>query len=179
MHTSLGFRIFFLISFLLVLAQCKNPKKEEVTSADIFKRYRLNEGANVFVVPPGIVSIFLDESQPGNKEIIDILGKVDKLTFLVLPNKRNVKENSYFTDLDRDFDSILFQDLAMVNNGREIIKVKANGDSESVEELIVLVSNYEAIFCVSFIGNISMESIVNLTKPENMAAISNLNRLSK
>lgn len=179
MHTSFRSKLLLFSAFFIVLAQCKNPEKEAKNSAEIFKSYKNHEGANIIVVPPGLVSIFLDTDQPGNKEIKEILNSIDKLTFLVIPNRGNVKESNCFADLDRDFSNINFQDLAMVNNGKEIIKVKAYGDSIRVDELIVLVSNYDALFCVSFIGKISMESIVNLTKPENMVAVSNLKRLSR
>ena len=166
-----------LLIFSLIFFSCS--KRKEESTADIFKSYMVDKGASYLVVPPGMVAIFLDDEQAGNKEIKDILDSVDKLSFLVLPNKSSVKESDHLFDLNQRLNRINFMDLAMINSGKEIIYVKVDRDSERVEELVILVSNYSALFCVSFKGYISIDKIVNLTKPENIAAISSLNRLSE
>lgn len=169
----------YLLVLLVTLSCCNRAKEEADTTAEVFNRYRVERGAKIIPVPPGLVSVFLDEDQPGNTEIKEILAGVDKLTFLVIPNNAPIKESDNFSDLNQDISNLDFKDFAMVNNGKEIVKVKVSGDTVIVDELIVIVSNYKALFCISFIGEISMESIVNLTNPENIAAVSNLNRISK
>ena len=69
----------------------------------------------------------------------------------------------------------------MINSGNEIVTVKiSQGNSgDKIDELIIIVSNYQSLFCISFKGDISLNSIANLTKPENMASISNLNRFNR
>ena len=67
-----GLNSFILIS--LVLFGCKSQKEEVITtSADVYKSYSIKHKASLFNVPPGIASIFLDESKMGNAELKDLL----------------------------------------------------------------------------------------------------------
>jgi hypothetical protein len=170
-------QILFL-TVLLAFVHCTPKHDETKTSLDIYKEFSKIKGAEVLALPPKLVAVFLDDEKVGNSEIIEILKDVKMLTLLVLPNNGKTKENIHLSNLSHDLNELNFVDLTMVNNGNEIIRVKVLRDSSNIEELVVLVSNYEALFCVSFIGNISMDKVLNLTKPENMIAVSNLNRLS-
>lgn len=169
-----------LLSFTVFLAfvHCTTKHEETKTSFDIYKEYSKIDGAEVLALPPKLIAVFLDDEMVGNSEIIDILQDVKLLTLLVLPNNGKTKENIHLTNLSQDLNDLNFVDLTMVNNGSEIVRVKVLRNSTNIEELVVLVSTYDAHFCVSFIGNITMDKVLNLTKPENMIAISNLNRLS-
>ncbi|HOP03216.1 MAG TPA: DUF4252 domain-containing protein [Tenuifilaceae bacterium] len=172
----LVFPLVFL--FLQVFVQCSPEQEIEKSSFDIYKKYSKIDGAEVFSLPPQLVSVFLDDETTGNPEIKDLLQDVKFLTLLMIPNKGKTKESIQFASISHELKELNYVDLTMVNNGNEIVKVKILRDSSSIEELVVLISNYETLFCVSFIGEIQMNKIVNLTKPENMIAISNLNRLS-
>jgi hypothetical protein len=172
------------VSLVLLLALCNfgcnNKKVKLESSIDIFKSYKEKGVATVFSVPPSLATIFLDTDQPGNAELKEILNDVIHLSFLIIPNNCDIKENIYFTEFNELLNEINFVDLAMINNGSEIVKVKMlRGGNEQIIEMVVLVSNYDNFFSISFKGDIQMNSIANLTKPENMVAVSNLNRFKK
>jgi hypothetical protein len=133
-----------------------------------------------FSVPPGMVSIFLDESKAGNAELKLLLEDIKHLNFLIIPNNLVGKEQSYFDDISNRLDLIQFQDLASISNAREQIMVKIlSTDSVEVSEMVVMVLNAHSLFCVSFQGDISLDKIANLTKPENLEVVTNLNRFNR
>jgi hypothetical protein len=171
------------ISILLItfsLIACKNGNVKTKTSSDIFNSYCINHKASLFKVPPGIVSIFLDESQKGNTELKDLLADVDELSFLIISKTGDDKgECRYLNELNSSLDSINFKDLAQINNGKEIIRVKVDRARKHFEELLVLVSNNDAVYCISFKGRIHPKKVVNLVKPENVIAVTNLNRFKR
>lgn len=169
------FFIFLVTTFFYI--GCTEKPVKKTTSKDIYQSYHDKGVGTVFSVPPGLASVFLDEEQPGNSELKDILTDINNLSFLIIPNEGEVKESAYYSEIDGLLDDINFQNLAMVNSGNEIVKVKVlNDDREDISEMIILVSNYETLFCISFKGNINIQKITNLTKPENMVAVTNLNR---
>jgi hypothetical protein len=168
---------FILLVTTFVFFGCNKKPLKDKTSKDIYLSYHDKGVGSVFSVPPGLASVFLDEEQPGNLELKDLLSDINNLTFLIIPNNSDVKESTYYSEIDGRLDDINFQNLAVVNTGNEIVKVKVlNQDTEDISEMIILVSNYETLFCISFRGNINIQKITNLTKPENMVAVTNLNR---
>jgi hypothetical protein len=174
------FLAFPVLLSLMFFLSCNDKRPKNDSSFDIYKSYKERGIGTLFAVPPGLASIFLDSDQAGNVELKDLLSDINHLSFLIIPNNTEIKENIYFTEVSDLLDEIDFVDLAMVNNGNEIVKVKIlHGDNDQIIEMVVLVSNYDNFFSISFKGDIQISKIANLTKPENMVAVSNLNRFQK
>ncbi|MDX9845816.1 MAG: DUF4252 domain-containing protein [Tenuifilaceae bacterium] len=174
------FPLIIVFSILSTFWACNDESVKKESSYEIFQSYRDKGVGTLFTVPPGLASVFLDDEQPGNKELKALLSDTKKLTFLIIPNDSKSKENVYYSDINTRLNRILFQDLAAINSGNEIITVKVQSDnSEMANEMVVLVTNYQNIFCVSFQGSISLTKIANLTQPDNISIISNLNRFNR
>jgi hypothetical protein len=178
MIKSLAYRYLGFVMVALAFISCNQPEtKKAETTFDIYKCYKDKGVAKIFAVPPGIASIFLDDKRIGNAELKDLLKDIKHLSFLIIPNTCETENNNYFADINLRFDNIMFKDLATINNGNEIVNVKIlRGDESNVDEMIVIVSNSEALFCISFMGDINPTKISNLTKPKNLDALANLNR---
>jgi len=173
-------KYFGILFILFSLIACKKEKVKTKTSSDIYSSYSTKLNASYFNVPPGIVSIFLDESKKGNAELKDLLMDVKELSFLIVNKKNeNKKDFQFLNELNSRLDSINFYDLAQINNGKENIRVKVNRAKKHFEELVVLVSNDDAIYCISFKGRIHPKKVLNLVKPENVGAITNLDRFKQ
>lgn len=173
-------RCIFILLISTSLLACERVKVKTRTSSDIYKSYCINHKANYFNVPPGIVSIFLDDSKKGNSELKDLLVDVKELSFLII--NKNINDNPEYqclNKLNKQLDSLKFYDLAQINNGKEIIRVKVEKEKNHFDELVVLVSNNNAIYCISFMGRIQPKKVVNLVKPENVIAITNLDRFQQ
>lgn len=170
-------KIFLLLFVSLNFLSCGREKKRTVNSLDIYRSYNVHHKAVYFKVPPGLVSVFLDESKPGNIELKAILSDTKLLSFLIFSrNNNHLKECKYYFEINSRLDSLHFRDLAQINNGKEIVKVKVDKDKKEYKEIVVFVSNYEALYCISFKGSFSSQKVVNLVKPENLVAIKNLDR---
>lgn len=169
---------FVVISFCCIY--CKPEKARVVTSSDIYTNFSNKHKASYFNVPPGMVSLFLDESKKGNKELKDILNDTKQLSFLII-NKHNNENNEcpYYRELNQKLDSISYYDVAKINNGKEIILVKVDKERRHFNELVVIVSNHEALYCISFKGKIPSKKVINLVKPENVGAVTNLDRFKQ
>jgi len=169
---------YLLLTFAVAgVISCKNEKVKQVTSADICKSYCTNSKASYFNVPPGIVSLFLDESKQGNKELKDLLIDVKELSFLIINKNIDEERNcKIYRELNERLDSINFYDVAQINNSREIIRVKVDKQAKHFKELVVLVSKNDALYCISFKGKIHSKKVINLVKPENVVAVTNLDR---
>jgi hypothetical protein len=168
---------YLLIFFTFFFPGCINDEKKAETSLELFRRFSVETGGVFFSVPPKIAAIFLDDQIKGNAELKVLLSEVDNLSFLIIRNKCSVKESKVYEELNKALKEINFQDLAMVNSGNELIFIKIFEEGNEIKEIAVLVSNYESFYCISFRGTISPQKVAELTKPENMEAIVNLNRL--
>ena len=173
-------RIIGVVMISLCLLSCKKEKAKTVTSSDIYSRFSINHSAPYFNVPPGMVSLFLDDSKQGNKELKDLLRNVNQLSFLIINKNSNAERDCLnYRELNGKLDSINFCDLAQINNGKEFIRVKVEKDRKHFNELVLLVSNHDALYCISFKGNIPSKKVVNLVKPENVGAVTNLDRFKQ
>jgi len=174
------FRTLLIILSFLSIFSCKQEKVKTISSFDIYQSYNTNQKAVFFNVPPGLVTIFLDESQVGNTELKDLLLDTKQLSFLIFSRSNSyAKECKYYLELNNRLDSINFYDLAQINNGKEIVRVKVEKNDTDYKELVVLVSNYDALYCISFKGKITPQKVVNLVKPENLGAVTNLDRFKR
>jgi len=169
---------FIIVSFNLF--SCVREKAKMVTSTDIFSGYCADQSASFFNVPPGMVSLFLDESKKGNKELKDLLKDVNELSFLIINKEVNAnKDCQFYREINSRLDSISFYDVAQINTGKEIIRVKVDKERRHFNELVVMVSNQDALYCISFKGKIPSKKVINLVKPENVVAITNLDRFKQ
>jgi len=169
--------IIGIFIILVIVLSCKKQKTKVVTSSDIYKNFSINHKASYFNVPPGIVALFLDESKPGNTALKDLLSDVNQLSFLIIDNHHSLNNDSdYLQEISSKLDSISFYDIAQYNNSKEIIRVKVDKERRHFNEIIVLVSNRDALYCISFKGKIPSKKVINLVKPENVGAITNLDR---
>lgn len=171
-------RFIFLV--FLILGACNDSAEKQETSIEIFQSYRDKGSASLLSIPPGLASIFLDEEQAGGTELLALLKDIKKLTFLIIPNASGSKENVCYSDINTRLNRILFRDLATINSGNEIITIKIlSKDCANAEEMVVIVSNYQNLFCISFQGDISLAKVANLTQPDNIKVVSNLNRFNR
>ena len=174
------YKYIILIVITIFFISCKKEKAKSIRSIDIYQSYDLNKKATYFNVPPGLVSIFLDESQPGNAELKSLLKDTKQLSFLIFTKPKGCNmECKYYNELNFRLDSIKFRDLAQINNGKEIVRVKVDKHNREYKELVVLVSNCKALYCISFQGDITPKKVVNLVKPENVRAVTNLDRFNR
>lgn len=171
------------IGFILValaLAACGEKEPMYKSSNELYHSISKRTNSAYFSVPPGLVSVFLDETQKGNPEIIDILSDVKHLSFLIVNNDSSmVKEQDAYYEISTRLDSICFKDLAQINSGKELVKIKVSQDDTLFNELVVLVANYDAVYCISFRGKIAPYKVIKLANPDNMAALSNLDRFKR
>lgn len=169
---------FVLISISLL--SCKKEKAKNITSSDIFSCYCTSHKASLFNVPPGMVSLFLDESKKGNKELKDLLIEVSDLSFLIInKNLKDDMECRVYHELNHKLDSLSFYDVAQIKTGKEIIRVKVDKERRHFNELVVFVLNSDALYCISFKGKIPSKKVINLVKPENVVAVTNLDRFKQ
>ncbi len=167
----------FLALLAVLIIGCDNEKQE--TTTEIYREYsRVNNGV-FFSVPPSIATVLLEENHKGTQELKDVLEDVNTLSFLIISNSTSIKENSHFFSINNKLQDISFVDLALVNNGNEIVKLMVRHENDEVREMVVLVSNYDAFFCINFKGVMEISKIANLAQPENLAAISNLEKLNR
>lgn len=172
------------ITFCLLLAiswySCDTKKEIRPSSADIYNSYKKLNRVSYFDLPPGLVSVFLDESKKGNAELKSLLGDINQLTFLIFSKDSNISKNCrYYDEISSRLDSINFNDLVQINSGKEIVRVKFEGDTQQYNELVFMVSNYKAMYCISLKGNIPPQKVALLIKPENISVVSNLNRFER
>ena len=101
---------------------------------------------------------------------------VNSILYLEKENDETLYLSDYLQEISSKLDSISFYDIAQYNNSKEIIRVKVDKERRHFNEIIVLVSNRDALYCISFKGKIPSKKVINLVKPENVGAITNLDR---
>ncbi len=178
MQSKKGYLIIIFIAFGAI--SCNHEKAKKVTSNDIYRSYCENSNASFFNVPPGIVSLFLDESKKGNAELKDILADVKELSFLIISRNTFEKhECQIYQEINQRLDSLKFYDVAQISNSKGLIRVKVDRKAKYFNELVVLVSNNNTLYCISFKGKIHSKKVLNLVKPENVGAVANLDRFKQ
>ena len=169
-------QVFLALVAMLILG-CDNEKQE--TSTEIYRKYSRENNGVFFSVPPSIATVLLEEEHKGTQELKKVLEDVNTLSFLIISNGSSIKENSHFFTINTKLQNINFVDLALVNNGNEMVKLMVHHEDDVVSEMVVLVSNFDAFFCISLKGVMEISKITNLAQPENLAALSYLEKFNR
>lgn len=172
--------MFFLVLSILLFFSCTNTedKDKQATTEDIFLDFKDVEGIAFFTIPPSLVSLFINNGNAGDKELQDLLKDMKKISVLRYKGEGQTKLSmAIFDELDVKFFDNSYHDLAIIKQSNKKIKLKAFEGEGDFKELIVILSDGEYLICVSFVGKIGYQKVANLSDPEKIGVLKNLERL--
>jgi len=172
--------LFLFVSLFLLSVSCSENKEKQtpVTTEDIFLDFKDVKGMAFFNVPPSLVSLFMKNGNEGDKEFQELLKDMKKISVLRYKGEgQKIPSMSIFDDLDSKFFKNSFHDLAVIKQFDKKFKLKAIEGQGDFRELIVIFSDNDYLICVSFVGNIEYQKVANLSDPEKIGVLKNLERL--
>lgn len=156
---------------MFVFLGCAN---EENSAKEIFERYEGEAGVVSFHLPPGVISLFMDEEI--GPEMEAILSEVDKIKVITIDEHafQKKQETAFSGEFEKAMRENKFVDVLIFSQSGETVKFRVNEDEEYVRELVVSVENPATFFAVSLVGTLDMKKIMLLAQnvqPEEIMRI--------
>jgi len=159
------YTLLFPILFLLVVVfisgcQIHNEKAAE----EVFDKYEGQEGVYTFRIPPGLIGIFPDEEE--NRELKETLRKMDFIKVMILDEKKtkSSNKNQILQEFDQKLAESNFEDILLVNDGQQTIKIKIREQECLICEMMILITEEDSFLGLSLVGKISLDQLSSVAK---------------
>ena len=157
---------YFLCLILLipgfVLNSCKTSENYFNTRKFI-REYKKEPGFISLNLPKGIIRFFLDEGQPGSKELLKDLRRIR-----VLVSNSNsdavLQYDKVYKELNSQLAESQFNDLMIINESGTEIKFKIHVKREKVREILVMINSDEDFILLSLKGKIDLKEAAEITR---------------
>jgi hypothetical protein len=157
-----------LSAILLVLALpgCVRGPEEATSFKTIFDHYRDREGVTAIGFPPGIVSLFLNESDPGQQELKLLMQQLS--TFRMLSVEGDPASGGLSLELKDNVASYTkrgrFQDVFRMQSGNQDIFLKILETGGLIREAVLMLDEEGSFFVIYLKGNVSAELFQGLVE---------------
>ena len=166
--------ILLLVSFLY---SCKDDTRKENSAKDFFEKYEGKEGFYSFGLPPALIGIFLDKEEEEQKKLWELLKEMKKIKiFLFDESSTPYKKENILKELEDFLLVNSFENLLVINDGGELVKVKIKESDGIVKEILILVSDNDSLLSLSLIGKMDLNRVAELTKSISIDGLRSLKK---
>lgn len=170
-------RVFIASIICIIVVGCSAPEKE--TSTSIYKEFAKTHNGVQFCIPPGMVSVLLDNQVRGTEEIKELINDSHSICFLVVSTQTYNQSNDLASSCIKRLKHIDFVEIVTATKGGENIQILVHSHGNTINEMAVLISNTTTFYAINLHGQLQIEKITNLTQIENLSALSNLDKLKR
>jgi len=164
-----SFIVLILIA-LLSVPGCNPPPEKEESFKSVFDHYRDRENIIAISIPPGLVGIFLSDSDPGQAELKKLMQELSAFRML------SMEEGMLNSELARELRMAVseftsrnqFQDLFRVQSATEDVVVMIQEREGVVSEAVLMMNAGDSFFVIGLKGNISLDHITGLVEGGNL-----------
>ena len=168
--------IFYLIPFL---AGCSANLDKSRSFKTIFDHYRNKEGIVAIGFPPGLLSLVLDQEDPEQSELKNLMKELSSFNMLIIEDgseAADLKEelSSHVTDFSSRNE---FQDLFRLQSGEEDIFIRILEKEGVVREAILMFNAENSFAVIDLRGNIDIQYFTRLVEDGNLQELTELSNL--
>ena len=151
-----------LLFIIILITGCQNHN--EKAAEEVFDKYEGQEGVYTFRIPPGLIGIFLDEEE--DRELKETLRKMDFIKVMILDEKKTKSSNKdqILQEFDRKLAESNFEDILLVNDGQQTIKIKIREEEGYVREMMILITKEDSFLGLSLVGKISLDQLSSVAR---------------
>jgi len=152
--------LFLFVIILITGCQIHNEKAAE----EVFDKYEGQEGVYTFRIPPGLIGIFLDEEE--DREIKEALREMDFIKVMILDEKKtkSSSKDQILQEFDKKLAESNFEDILLVNDGQQTIKIKIREEEGYIREMMILITDEDAFLGLSLVGKISLDQLSSVAR---------------
>jgi hypothetical protein len=175
-----------MLALVLILGACTPDIDRTKSFKTIFDHYRQKEEMVAISFPPGLVGIFLSDTDPDQAELKKLMQQLSSFRMLSVENSAGSAEaaNSSPALVD-DLRQVVtgftsrngFQDLFSMQSGGQDIFLRILENNGEVREAVLMMTADESFFVINLRGNISMEFFTRLAEGgylQDLASMSDL-----
>jgi len=151
-----------LLFVIILITGCQNHN--EKAAEEVFDKYEGQEGVYTFRIPPGLIGIFLDEEE--DRELKEILRKMDFIKVMILDEKKTKSSNKdqILQEFDQKLAESNFEDILLVNDGKQTIKIKIREEEGYIREMMILITEEDSFLGLSLVGKISLDQLSSVAR---------------
>ncbi len=173
--------IKLLVPLLLLslLAGCTSNLEKSRSFKTIFNHYRDKEGVAAIGFPPGLLSLVLDQDDPDQGELKELMKELSSFNMLI------VEEGLQTDDLRKDLSTVVtdftrrneFQDLFRIQSGEDDMFIRIQEKEGVVREAILMINTDDSFAVIDLRGNIEIKHFTRLVEEGYLQELTQLSEL--
>ena len=176
---TLLWRTLLALYLISLIAGCSANLDKSRSFKTIFDHYRDKEGITAIGFPPGLLSLVLDQGDPDQGELRDLMKELSSFSMLIIEEGSqgiNLKGelSSHVTDFTRRNE---FQDLFRVQSGGEDLFIRIQEKEGMVREAILMFNADNSFAVIDLRGNIDIKHFTRLVEGGYLQDLTELSNL--
>jgi hypothetical protein len=167
--------ILSLIMALSIFCSCTDDRGK--AAEDVFEKYEGQEGVYIFRIPPGLIGIFVDGEK--NPELKQSLRKMEMIKVMIFDKDERSKtdKNEILREFNEKLRESQFQDLLLMNEGEQTIRIKYREDEEEIiQEMMILITEEDTFLGLSMVGKIDLNQMTKVAKSMKIEDFQNVGK---
>jgi len=171
--------LILLVTMMALLTSCKSDPGQAASFKTIFDHYRDQGGIVAISFPPGLLGLFLSDSDPDQAELKELMQDLSSFQMLYLAE--GSPDATLLSNLKSDVSSFTyrneFQDLFRIQNSEEDIVIRILEKDNIVHEAVLMLNGGDGIYVIDLRGNISTGLFTRLAESGSLKAFTDLSRI--
>ncbi len=185
----------FILTGLVSIPGCTSDPREARSFKTLFDHYKDMENVDAISFPPGLISIFLNDSDPEQAELKKLMQELSSFRMLSInetsggvsgeEGNGSGEATAGSGSLDEMKESVMeftrqneFQDLFRMQSGEQDIYLQIKEKDGIVSEAILMMDADDSFFIIDLRGKISLELFMALAEGgylDDLASLSDIN----
>jgi hypothetical protein len=168
-----------VLCLICFLTGCSANLDKSRSFKTIFDHYRDKDGVMAIGFPPGLLSLVLDQDDPEQRELRDLMKELSSFNMLIIEEGSegvNLKGelSSHVTDFSRRNE---FQDLFRLQSGEEDLFIRIQEKEGMVREAILMFNAEDSFAVIDLRGNIDIQHFTRLVEGGYLQDLTELSNL--
>lgn len=170
-----------ILSIGMLMQGCMSDPYKTRSFKNVFDHYRVQEGIEAISFPPGIVRIFLSDTDPDQAEIKKLMQDLSSFRMLILDTDAETREEGVGTELREAVNDFTirneFQDLFRMQSAGQDIFIRILEKDGTVKEALLMFDSDGSFFVINLRGDISLEHFTRLLEGGYLEGLTELAEL--
>lgn len=147
--------VFFVPGFLMA-------DNDKGVLSSFFQKYGDNQEFTYVNLTPKLFEMFATMDSEEDEGMINLIKSFTSVQLLSADSTG--KSNAYYKEVQNLIDGNMFDELAVIRDGDENVKILVKEANSKISELLVVVSGSHNFVLVDMVGNIDLKDLKKLSK---------------
>jgi len=167
-----------ILIFITVLCLTLSIQAQRNAVDDLFNKYSEKDGFTIVSISGRMFSMFSD-METDNEDADNVINRLNSIKILSVQDSLLNRNLNFYTELTRNLDLSVYEELMVVKEGRDITKFLIRQKGNLISELIVITGGPGGNSLISIKGDFNLKNISDLSKDIGIEELKDLEDVDK